>query len=175
MVRGSNAANLSPAKSQAPQSSRLPSSNGDPLGPRDAGASQKEGPSAFDGQVALQARRPVTGSEGFTRRQRLVSGDQLRAVTSRGRRQRTEYLDISWVANDAGHPRLGLIVPKFQSTAVARNRLRRRLREWWRRRGQFRVGAVDVVLRAKPAAYRARFPELGQALDAWTERVGPDR
>ena len=38
-----------------------------------------------------------------------------------------------WMDNTTGHPRMGLIVPKFQSSAVARNRLRRRLREIWRR------------------------------------------
>ena len=37
-----------------------------------------------------------------------------------------------WMDNTTGHARMGLIVPKFQSTAVARNRIRRRLREIWR-------------------------------------------
>ena len=41
-----------------------------------------------------------------------------------------------WMDNTTGHPRMGLIVPKFQSSAVARNRLRRRLREIWRREVQ---------------------------------------
>ena len=41
-----------------------------------------------------------------------------------------------WMDNSTGRPRMGLIVPKFQSSAVARNRLRRRLREIWRREVQ---------------------------------------
>lgn len=66
--------------------------------------------------------------------------------------------------NTAGHPRMGLVVPKFQSTAVARNRLRRRLTEIWRREIQGQQGARDLIVRARPDAYRATFGELQQEL-----------
>ena len=56
-----------------------------------------------------------------------------------------------------GHPRMGLIVPKFQSSAVARNRLRRRLREIWRREIQPHQPACDLVIRARREAYGAAF------------------
>lgn len=69
--------------------------------------------------------------------------------------------------NEAGHPRMGLIVPRFQSTAVARNRLRRRLSEIWRRDIQGRQGARDVLIRARKDAYRATFAELRAELAAW--------
>ncbi len=64
--------------------------------------------------------------------------------------------------NTAGHPRMGLIVPKFQSTAVARNRLRRRLTEIWRREIQAQQGARDLIVRARREAYGATFAELRQ-------------
>lgn len=64
--------------------------------------------------------------------------------------------------NTAGHPRMGLIVPKFQSTAVARNRLRRRLTEIWRREIQGLQGARDLIVRARREAYGATFAELRQ-------------
>ena len=69
--------------------------------------------------------------------------------------------------NTAGHPRMGLIVPRFQSTAVARNRLRRRLGEIWRRELQSRQGARDLLVRAKKEAYAATFTELRKDLLAW--------
>jgi ribonuclease P protein component len=69
--------------------------------------------------------------------------------------------------NEAGHPRMGLIVPRFQSTAVARNRLRRRLSEIWRRDIQRRQGPRDVLIRARKDAYRATFAELRAELVAW--------
>lgn len=66
--------------------------------------------------------------------------------------------------NTAGHPRMGLIVPKFQSTAVARNRLRRRLSEIWRREIQGRQGPRDLIVRARREAYGATFAELRQEI-----------
>jgi ribonuclease P protein component len=69
--------------------------------------------------------------------------------------------------NTAGHPRMGLIVPKFQSNAVARNRLRRRLSEIWRRELQGPQGSRDLLIRAKKEAYGATFEELRAELSAW--------
>ena len=71
-----------------------------------------------------------------------------------------------WMENSTGQPRMGLIVPKFQSSAVARNRLRRRLREIWRRDIQPHQPASDLVIRARREAYGAAFSQLrGQLLD----------
>jgi ribonuclease P protein component len=76
-----------------------------------------------------------------------------------------------WMDNQTGHPRMGLIVPKFHSSAVARNRLRRQLREIWRRDLQARQPPWDVVIRAKPEAYRASFASLRSQLLAWADAV----
>jgi ribonuclease P protein component len=62
---------------------------------------------------------------------------------------------------------MGLIVPKFQSSAVARNRLRRRLREIWRRELQLQQPAWDLVIKARREAYGASFAELREELLAW--------
>ncbi len=72
-----------------------------------------------------------------------------------------------WRDNTAGRPRLGLIVPRFQFTAVARNRLRRRLREIWRRQLQEGLPAWDLVIRAKREAYGTTFAQLQVELLAW--------
>jgi ribonuclease P protein component len=92
-------------------------------------------------------------------------------VLGRGTRVRSVYLDIAWMINSAGHPRLGLVVPKFQSNAVARNRLRRRLKELWRRQGLSKTGSIDVVFRAKPEAYRAEFRDLARVVEDWFKTV----
>lgn len=70
---------------------------------------------------------------------------------------------------------MGLIVPRFQSSAVARNRLRRRLKEIWRRDIQDRQPAWDVLVRAKPAAYHASFGRLKDELLAWRDLECPVR
>jgi ribonuclease P protein component len=66
---------------------------------------------------------------------------------------------------------MGLIVPKFQSTAVARNRLRRRLKEIWRRELQQEQPAWDVLIRARREAYRASFAVLRGELLAWRDSL----
>jgi len=72
-----------------------------------------------------------------------------------------------WIDNSTGQPRVGLLVPKFQSSAVARNRLRRRLREIWRRDIQAHHRTGDLVIRARREAYLAGFDELRSQLLAW--------
>lgn len=76
-----------------------------------------------------------------------------------------------WMDNQTGQPRMGLIVPKFQSSAVARNRLRRRLREIWRREIQQRQPAWDLVIRARREAYSATFDTLRAQLLGWRDAV----
>jgi len=76
-----------------------------------------------------------------------------------------------WIDNETGQPRMGLIVPKFQSSAVARNRLRRRLREIWRREIQRYQPAGDLVIRARREAYQATFDELRSQLLAARDSV----
>lgn len=88
-------------------------------------------------------------------------------MQAEGRRRRTAHLEMMWRDNSAGRPRLGLIVPRFQFTAVARNRLRRRLREIWRRQLQQGLPAWDLVIRAKREAYGVSFDRLRAELLEW--------
>lgn len=89
-----------------------------------------------------------------------------------GRRSRTPRIDLYWLANALGHPRLAVIVPRYGATAVARNRLRRRLREWVRRQILARLAALDVVVKARPEAYRAPPEDLAEDLAQWRCSVG---
>ncbi|HEY3012136.1 MAG TPA: ribonuclease P protein component [Gemmatimonadales bacterium] len=105
------------------------------------------------------------------RAHRLARASDIRRCLTYGRRRRLEHLDMIWMDNQSGQPRMGLIVPKFQSSAVARNRLRRRLREIWRRDLQARQPAWDVVIKARREAYGADFDVLRSQLLAWREAV----
>jgi ribonuclease P protein component len=91
---------------------------------------------------------------------RLSRGTELTACWDHGQRVRTRHLDLAWRPNGAGHPRTAIIVPRYQFTAVARNRLRRRLREILRRDALTSLPPVDLVVRAKRAAYAAPFAAL---------------
>ena len=77
-----------------------------------------------------------------------------------GKRIRTEHLDLRAAASPFHHPRVGFIVPKHKQTSVARNRLKRRLREIVRQRLLASLPAVDLVVRARPEAYGATYDAL---------------
>lgn len=76
-------------------------------------------------------------------------------------------MDISWRPNALGHPRLGVIVPRHGHSAVARNRLRRRLREQARRTLLPRLPPLDVVIRSRVGAYAAPRSALYADLATW--------
>jgi len=84
----------------------------------------------------------------------------VEACWREGRRIRTTHLELAWRANLMDRARAAIIVPRYQFTAVARNRLRRRLREILRRRLLTTFPPVDVVVRAKRIAYAAPFDTL---------------
>jgi len=171
-TRISYAADLSPSQSQADQPSRFPRPNGRSLGPRGAFPPPQEGPQASHRSDSFEARRKLTAAEGLPRFCRLTRTSELRKVQETGRRKRLSHLDVLWTDNQAGHPRVGLIVPKFQSTAVARNRLRRRLREVWRRELARGLPPLDVVIRARREAYAAAFTALSSELLTWRLGMG---
>ena len=94
---------------------------------------------------------------------RLTRGTELRAVLQEGKRIRTEHLDVRAAASLLHHPRVGFIVPKHKQSGVARNRLKRRLRELARLRllpALRHVPPLDVVIRTRPEAYGASFAAL---------------
>jgi ribonuclease P protein component len=102
---------------------------------------------------------------------RLARAADFRRCLAEGRRLRTQHLDMIWLDNATGHPRIGLIVPKFQSNAVARNRLRRQLKEIWRRHLQMELPPGDLVVRARREAYGAGYDALREDMRRWLDDV----
>jgi ribonuclease P protein component len=106
---------------------------------------------------------------------RITRGSELTAcldaAQQRGDRRRTPHLDLVWCHSDLGHARLGLIVPRHQSNAVRRNRLRRRLREILRRDVLRNLPSIDLVIWARRSAYTASFADLRAELTAAVERL----
>jgi ribonuclease P protein component len=76
---------------------------------------------------------------------------------------RTAVLEVRAMASLQPFPRVGLIVPRYRHTAVARNLVKRRLRELARLEllGPLQdAPPLDVVVRALPAAYDRDFDAL---------------
>jgi ribonuclease P protein component len=141
------------------------------VGARRAVASAEEGTEAAHRVAAVEARRILTATARLPRAHRLARATDIRRCLAKGRRRRFGHLEMIWTDNLTGHPRMGLIVPRFQSSAVARNRLRRRLREIWRREVQQHQPAWDLVIRARREAYAAKVAALREDLLAWRRAV----
>ncbi len=84
---------------------------------------------------------------------------------------RAGHVELAWRSNTLGHPRLAVIVPRFQHTAVARNRVRRQLREIARRGALAGLPPVDLIVRARRSAYGVPFTVLRADLVAALARV----
>jgi ribonuclease P protein component len=105
------------------------------------------------------------------KRNRLSRSRDFDAVYRQGRSTSTRFLVLYWFDRDSvpGEPRLGLAVPKAAGNAVARNRIKRQLRELWRARIERIPASRDYVLIAKPGLPEAveanGFEWLGERVD----------
>jgi ribonuclease P protein component len=105
------------------------------------------------------------------KRNRLSRSRDFDAVYRQGRSTSTRFLVLYWFDRDGepGEPRLGLAVPRAAGNAVARNRIKRQLRELWRSRLERIPGGRDYVLIAKPGLPEAveanGFDWLGDRVD----------
>ncbi len=112
------------------------------------------------------------------RRHRLSRSRDFDAVYRHGRSTSTRFLVLYWFEREENgeEPRLGLAVPKAVGNAVARNRIKRQLRETWRAR----LGAVpssrDYVLIVRPGLPEAveanGFDWLGERVDEVLRKAG---
>lgn len=142
------------------------------MGACDTVSSPQEGTQTPHGAASLQAPEPLTG-ERYPPRARLPRGIDLTQCWESGRRVRLRHLDIAWRPNTRGRPRIGIVVPRFDRTAVARNQLRRRVREILRRELLSKLPSVDLVIRAKRVAYTAPFAVLRAELTEASGHVLP--
>ena len=104
------------------------------------------------------------------RRNRLSRSRDFDAVYRHGRSVATRFLVLHWFPREdgEGEPRLGLSVPRAAGNAVARNRIKRQLREVWRGLLPQVAPGQDYVLIVRPG-----LPEAAESRGfAWLqERV----
>ena len=73
---------------------------------------------------------------------------------------RTASLDVRTLSSLLGVPRVGFVVPKYKQSGVARNRLKRRLRELIRVEVLPELAPMDLVFKVLPVAYARNFETL---------------
>lgn len=115
------------------------------------------------------------GSESFPPGRRVRRRGEFREVYDTGRRSRGRLAVVFAAADAGGGPRLGITVTKKVGGAVVRNRLRRRVREIFRRSPAVRSSVSGrLVVNLAPAAAGASFAELREELERLLARaLGP--
>jgi ribonuclease P protein component len=104
------------------------------------------------------------------RANRLSRSRDFDAVYRQGRSVSTRFLVLYWFGQEEpSEPRFGLSVPRAVGNAVARNKIKRQLRELWRTRLDRVPAGRDYVLIVRPGVAEAAsangFEWLGERVD----------
>lgn len=117
--------------------------------------------------------------ETFPPSARIRRKSEIQQVLERGWRRRTAHLVVLVLPRTEEPSRLGLAVSRKVGDAVRRNRVKRRLRDSFRRRLRRLLAGrpADLLLQALPGAADATQAvleaEVAEALATWAERGGP--
>lgn len=112
----------------------------------------------------MSARGP-SDDERFRRRERMTrSADFLRCYR-RGRRQRGRSATLHFHPNEGSNARLGITASRKIGGAVVRHRMKRRVREIFRRWvDRDAVAGLDVVVHLQPGCAQSGFDEFREEL-----------
>lgn len=98
--------------------------------------------------ASTRSRRP----EGLGPEDRVRRRSEYQAIQKRGRRLHTRHFVILVLSNALGRRRIGITVTKKVSSAVGRNRVKRLVREVFRRNRSLFPEGHDVVFVARAGA-----------------------
>lgn len=100
----------------------------------------------------------------FRPREHLRKRQQFLNVFKTGIRKESRNFTCILVENGLPWRRLGLTVGKRNGNAVARNRIKRLLREYFRRNKALFPDSTDIVISARNGAARLNYTALNQEL-----------
>jgi len=106
----------------------------------------------------------------FRRSQRLLRSPEYEHVAQHGRRAVSNAFVVLAAPGGDDGPRLGITASRKVGNAVARNRVKRRIREWFRRERP-RLPALDLVVIARAPATRLESDEVRDQLSALVLRA----
>ena len=138
----------------APQEAWLPGPDAHPPGSRRPVAPSAQGTSSSD-------RLSPSPREGLSVEERLRRRADFQRCYRQGRRRHGELLVLHFAPNGLDFPRLGITATRKVGGSVIRHRLKRQVREVFRRwEGRWRLAQVDVVVHLRPIAGKSDFAEL---------------
>jgi ribonuclease P protein component len=146
-----------PAKRPTPQAqARLPCSDVDARRAVDPEAPPAEGPREAFGVAGTTRAGHRRYFYVVKRANRLSRSRDFDAVYRHGRSVSSRFLVLYWFGQEEpAEPRFGMSVPRTVGNAVARNKLKRQLRELWRARLERVPTGRDYVLIVRPGVAEA--------------------
>ncbi len=145
--------NLSAQQSKAPQNPRIPGEDEDPWGSGGHPEKKTERPKA--------PGRLKSSREGFPRNFRIRKTSEYRRIYAAGRKIHRGPFVVFYLGNDTPHHRLGVTATKRIGNAVLRNRVKRRIREVFRReKSVLGSRGVDLVVNARRRVETIPWKEL---------------
>lgn len=104
------------------------------------------------------------GGEGFPKRMRLLRRSEFLNLSRTAKKAYTSHFVILSKTNDKGEARLGVTVSARVGKAVARNRIKRLLREFFRRHSREISSPQDIVIIARKGAGELLLEEVTKEL-----------
>ncbi len=96
--------------------------------------------------------------------QKLKKNNEFKQVFTRGIKKSGKYTIVFIFSGEKPNNRLGIIVKKSIGNAVKRNKIKRRLREIWRKQINQLLQGSDVVIVARKEIGEASFKEIENEL-----------
>ena len=100
----------------------------------------------------------------FPKEERIRRRVDFLKIFREGTKSRTAHFWISFRPNGLSHRRLGIAIGKKVGPAVIRNRLKRRIREFYRQNKEFFPEGADFVITAKEDSGHLDFRQVANEL-----------
>lgn len=113
----------------------------------------------------------MTPRQAFTAGHRIRKRNEYQRVYEQGRKVSSKSFTLFTLQNGLGRPRLGITVTRRCGGAVQRNRVKRLLREWFRKR-QRELPSQDVVVNAREGMHRMTLEEISREMNGRFRRQG---
>jgi ribonuclease P protein component len=133
----------------------------------------EESSSSGEGLKDVSACPSEKGRFRLTKDDRVRRSSEYQRIMKNGARYRTSHFSIRMLKNPMGRPRLGIAVGRKAGKACARNRIKRRLREYFRLNRDKMPPEMDMVFIALRGATMLRTTGLREELDRFFERKFP--
>lgn len=118
----------------------------------------------------------MSGGEDLPRARRIRKRGEFRSVQGHGKKLHTDHFLVFVLPRDKASPgealptRLGVTVSKKVGGAVARNRVKRLVREAFRRLKALFPSGLDLVFVAKRSAVEAEFDQVVREIERLCKR-----